>query len=39
MNKNEIIEKINVFLIDEFEVEESDIFPDADLKSTLEKLS
>lgn len=36
MDKNEIIEKINAFLIDEFEVEESDIAPDANLKETLE---
>lgn len=36
MNKEQIIEKINAFLIDEFEVEESDIAPDANLKETLE---
>lgn len=31
-----IIEKINDFLIDEFEVEQDDIAPDANLKETLE---
>lgn len=36
MNKNEIIEKINEFLIDEFEVDENDIAPEANLKDTLE---
>lgn len=36
MDKNEIIEKINAFLIDEFEVEESDIIPEANLKDALE---
>jgi len=36
MNKVVIIEKINNFLIDEFEVESEDITPDADLKDTLE---
>lgn len=36
MNKEEIIIKINSFLVDEFEVEEEDIFPDANLKETLE---
>ncbi len=36
MSKDEIIEKINIFLVEEFEVEESDITPEADLKSTLE---
>jgi acyl carrier protein len=36
MNKEVIIEKINDFLIDEFEVESEDISPDADLKETLE---
>ncbi|MFL9844673.1 phosphopantetheine-binding protein [Flavobacterium rhizosphaerae] len=35
MNKAEIIEKINEFLIDEFEVDEADIQPDANLKDTL----
>lgn len=36
MNKEVIIEKINDFLIDEFEVEEDDISPEANLKETLE---
>ena len=36
MNKEDIIEKINDFLIDEFEVEKEDIHPEADLKDTLE---
>lgn len=36
MNKSKIIEKINGFLIDEFEVDEDDIAPDANLKDTLE---
>lgn len=36
MNKEEIVEKINYFLVDEFEVEEADIAPEADLKETLE---
>ncbi|WP_418508953.1 acyl carrier protein [Corallibacter sp.] len=36
MNKEVIIEKINNFLIDEFEVEEDDISPEANLKETLE---
>ncbi|MFS4493081.1 phosphopantetheine-binding protein [Maribacter sp. 2308TA10-17] len=35
MNKEVIIEKIDDFLIDEFEVEEDDIAPDANLKETL----
>jgi len=35
MNKEVIIEKIDDFLIDEFEVEEDDISPDANLKDTL----
>ncbi len=35
MNKEVIIEKIDAFLIDEFEVEEDDISPDANLKDTL----
>lgn len=34
--KEEIISKINDFLIDEFEVEAEDISPDANLKDTLE---
>ncbi|MCX7548534.1 acyl carrier protein [Xanthomarina sp. F1114] len=36
MNKEVIIEKINDFLIDEFEVESDDISPEANLKETLE---
>ena len=36
MKKEDIIEKINDFLIDEFEVESDDITPEADLKETLE---
>jgi len=36
MNKEEVIEKINNFLIDEFEVESEDISPNANLKETLE---
>ncbi|RPD98865.1 acyl carrier protein [Aureibaculum marinum] len=36
MMKEEIISKINDFLIDEFEVEAEDISPDANLKDTLE---
>ena len=35
MNKEEIITKMNVFLADEFEVDESEIQPDAILKDTL----
>ena len=35
MNKVEIIEKINGFLIEEFEVDGDDIHPDANLKKTL----
>jgi len=35
MNKEEIIEKINSFLVDEFEVEPEKIVPDANLKETL----
>jgi acyl carrier protein len=35
MNNNEIIEKIRKFMIDEFEVEEEKISPDANLKHTL----
>lgn len=35
MNKEEIIEKINGFLSEEFEVDESEIQPDAVLKDTL----
>ncbi|WP_055443958.1 phosphopantetheine-binding protein [Lacinutrix himadriensis] len=36
MTKEVIIEKINDFLIDEFEVESDDIAPEANLKDTLE---
>jgi acyl carrier protein len=35
MDKQEIIEKINGFMIDEFEVDGNDIQPDANLKDTL----
>ncbi len=35
MTKQDIVEKINDFLIDEFEVEEDDIAPEANLKETL----
>jgi acyl carrier protein len=36
MNKEVIIDKINNFLIDEFEVDADDISPQANLKKTLE---
>ncbi|MCK0188568.1 phosphopantetheine-binding protein [Arenibacter sp. F20364] len=36
MNKEVIIDKINNFLIDEFEVDADDITPVANLKKTLE---
>ena len=36
MNKEVIIDKINNFLVDEFEVEEGEISPAANLKDTLE---
>lgn len=36
MNKEDIVEKINYFLVDEFEVETEDIEPKANLKETLE---
>ncbi len=36
MNKEVIIDKINNFLIDEFEVEQEELSPDANLKDTLE---
>ncbi|HAT71161.1 phosphopantetheine-binding protein [Croceibacter atlanticus] len=36
MTKNQIIEKVNYFLIDEFEADEDDITPQANLKTTLE---
>lgn len=35
MNKEDIIKKIITFLVDEFEVDEEDIQPDAILKDTL----
>ncbi|SFB01450.1 acyl carrier protein [Flavobacterium swingsii] len=35
MNKEEIIKKINDFLVDEFEVDQDDIQPEANLKDTL----
>ncbi|PID70039.1 MAG: acyl carrier protein [Flavobacteriales bacterium] len=36
MEKKAIEEKVNYFLIDEFEVEEEDVQPKANLKDTLE---
>lgn len=36
MTYNEIIEKINSYLVDEFEVDADSITPDAPLKETLE---
>jgi acyl carrier protein len=36
MNQQEIIDRINAFMVEDFEVEESAISPDADLKSTLD---
>lgn len=35
MNKEEIIKKINGFLVDEFEVDNDEIQPNANLKDTL----
>lgn len=35
MNKDEIITRINGFLVDEFEVDNDEIEPDANLKDTL----
>ncbi|WP_395056739.1 acyl carrier protein [Flavobacterium sp.] len=35
MNKEEIVNKINDFLVDEFEVDQEDIQPEANLKDTL----
>ena len=35
MTKDVIVEKINYFLVDEFEVEEEEIAPQAHLKETL----
>ncbi|UTW63653.1 acyl carrier protein [bacterium SCSIO 12741] len=36
MDREEIIEKVNEFMVEEFEVEEDDIAPDANLKETLD---
>ncbi|MRI00799.1 acyl carrier protein [Kriegella sp. EG-1] len=36
MTKEVIVEKINNFLVDEFEVDEEEMAPEADLKDTLE---
>lgn len=36
MDKEEIVEKVNHFLMEEFEVDEDDITPEANLKDTLE---
>ncbi len=36
MENQEIVEKVNEFLIDEFELEEDQLSPDANLKETLE---
>jgi acyl carrier protein len=36
MTKEEVIEKINEFLVDEFEVDPGSISPEADLKETLD---
>ncbi len=36
MTKEEIVEKINGFLVDEFEVAEDKIVPDANLRETLD---
>lgn len=36
MSKEDIIYKTNSFLVDEFEVDEDDISPEANLKETLE---
>ena len=35
MNKEDIIQRINTFLVDEFEVDEAEIQPAANLKDTL----
>ena len=35
MNKETIVQKINYFLVEEFEVDAEDIEPDANLKDTL----
>ena len=36
MNKEQVIEKVNRFLIDEFEIEEELIVPDANLRDDLD---
>ena len=36
MNRAEIVEKVNAFLIDEFEIEEDMLVPEADLMKDLE---
>ena len=36
MTREEIEERVNEFLVEEFEVEEEDIAPDANLKETLD---
>ncbi|WP_100872310.1 acyl carrier protein [Pseudozobellia sp. WGM2] len=36
MTKEEIVEKIDIFLIDEFEVDEDEIKPEANLKEALD---
>ncbi|WP_286174736.1 acyl carrier protein [Cytophaga sp. FL35] len=36
LTKEEIVEKINLFLIDEFEVDEDEIKPEANLKEALD---
>lgn len=36
MTKEVIVEKINDFLVDEFEVDEEEMAPEADLKNALE---
>lgn len=36
MNQQEIISRINAFMVEDFEVEEQAIKPEADLKSTLD---
>lgn len=36
MNRTEIVEKVNEFLIDEFEVDEDDIAPEAPLIETVD---
>jgi len=35
-NKDEVVKKINDFLVDEFEVDASEITPEANLKDTLD---